>query len=1028
MPLNKQLHILMLDDNPADADLNAERLADAGLSFEYRRVENEHDYLRELPEFRPDVILADYRLQRFDGLTALRLARERFPFIPFIIVSGVLEEEAAAELFKAGAADYIRKGNIARLGTAVRNALQLKVAQEEKARAEEELKESYKELERRVAERTHQLAQANEVQKESAQRFLRIFNSNISGVAIVDFNGNVLEANDYFIGILEYTRQEFDQHNIRWEDMTPPEYLPLDYKAVEELKERGICSPYEKEYVTKRGNRKWVYISNIVLPGHEPKIIAFVNDITGRKRIEEALRREQALLQTIIDSIPVMLTIYDPSIQHMQINRNFVQATGWTPEDAKQDFMSKVYPDTFERERAAEFMQSLAPGWRDLTVTTKNGSKLASSWANIRLPDGRQVGIGLDIRERKQAEEALRKSEQEAQKRAEEAEEGQRTLVTLMDNIPEGIFIGEPPEGRIRFVSRYMTDITGVTREEFVGLLDEKVKTKIGMQEVSLTQAAKHLPLIRAIKFGEVITDDEWIIHPAGRSPITVLINARPVRDSKGTITGAVASWRDITERKKAEDALRRNEYELRTLVDNSPDIIFRMNRQLQYVYANPAYERITGRTKEQLIGNTNDQLGMPQPMVEFWRAEARTVIENGRERSAEFDMTGFFGKRYFFARLIPEFARTGLVDTVLVIARDITERKRAEEQIRYISFHDEVTGLFNRAFFEEEIRRVDTERDLPVSIIMGDVNNLKLTNDAFGHTEGDKLLKAIAESIRSACRQSDIIARWGGDEFVAILPKTDLATAGEIQRRIGHIARGREDTVLPPSIALGAATKEQQRQNIYQIIRQAEERMYDHKLSHSSENQEMVISCLLERTREVANDYAAHVERSHVLAGRFGKELGLPEDQMKDLHLLVDLHDIGDTAIPRDILTKPGRLNREEWNIMKKHPEAGFRIVKTYADTATISDEVLSHSEYWDGSGYPRGLKGKDIPYLARVFLIIDAYDVMTHPRPYARTYTREEATEELHRNAGKQFDPELVEKFIKITGDIQTPADIPS
>jgi diguanylate cyclase (GGDEF)-like protein len=306
-------------------------------------------------------------------------------------------------------------------------------------------------------------------------------------------------------------------------------------------------------------------------------------------------------------------------------------------------------------------------------------------------------------------------------------------------------------------------------------------------------------------------------------------------------------------------------------------------------------------------------------------------------------------------------------------------------------------------------------------------VNNLKLSNDVFGHEEGDRLLKTIANSIRKACRQSDIVARWGGDEFAFILPGTDRATAEELCNRIGQIAGESKGTVIRPSIAVGLAAKEQRGQNIYQTIRQAEQDMYDYKIIHAGENEGEVFSSLLARVRDRVTGYGGHLDRSRELGRRFGSEAGLNEELAKDLDLLIEMHDIGKAILPRETLAKPGPLTHEEWDIMKKHSEAGFRIVKTFADTSKISDDVLSHAEHWDGSGYPRGLKGKEIPYLCRIFQIVDAFDVMTHPRTYARYLTQEEALAELRRNAGKQFDPELTEAFIwMVTGGAEAKAPV--
>jgi diguanylate cyclase (GGDEF)-like protein/PAS domain S-box-containing protein len=434
----------------------------------------------------------------------------------------------------------------------------------------------------------------------------------------------------------------------------------------------------------------------------------------------------------------------------------------------------------------------------------------------------------------------------------------------------------------------------------------------------------------------------------------------------------------------------------------------------MRYVFVNSTYEHLTGIERDRLIGRTNKDVGMPKDQPDPWETDLKKVFNSGRERNIEFSFSGLFGKRYFWGRIIPEFDRNGSVETVMMVARDITERKQAEEHIRYVSFHDSVTGLYNRAYFEEEIGRLDSDRLLPVSFIMGDVNNLKLTNDTFGHSEGDRMLQEIAHILQEACRDEDIIARWGGDEFAVILPGTDVETARAICTRVKEIAKTKTATIIRPSIALGTAVKTDSEQNIYRIIMKAEARMYDNKLAESRQNQELVISSLLARSRQRWPGAESHISRALTLARTFGRALRLSDSQMEDIDLMIRLHDIGKVVIPDKVLRKPGRLSPKEWEKVRRYPEAGFRIVKTFAETARISDEMLAQRERWDGTGYPRGLQGEEIPYLARVMSVLDVYDVMTHERPYKQAITSDEAVDILRQDAGKHFDPDLVRKFI--------------
>lgn len=592
---------------------------------------------------------------------------------------------------------------------------------------------------------------------------------------------------------------------------------------------------------------------------------------------------------------------------------------------------------------------------------------------------------------------------------------------TILRSIPEGIVVFEAPDGRLLLSSIYHDLFTGMSAEaaKTPGPEDPPEFLKYfrflenGRQQ---TATIASFPAFRSLKTGAAVAAEPWQLKKADGTWADVLINSRPVRNSEGDISHAVMSWRDITRHKAMEAELRRKEFHFRSLVENSPDIILRFDREMRYLFVNAAFEQISGISRERFCGKTNRDLGMSEAHLKSWESAAEKAVARGRKVDFEFSFPGVFGERHFLGRVIPEYDDTGTVETLMLIGRDITERKEAEEHIRHISFHDNVTGLYNRAYFEEELKRLDTRRSLPLSIIIGDVNHLKLTNDTFGHSEGDRLLQTIAQIMRKCCRDEDIIARWGGDEFAVILPGTPEVTAKSICSRIQKSTEKHPTALLiRPSIALGTAVKTQADENIFSVISEAEEQMYEDKLIQSGKNRDVVIRSLLEQVRQKCPEHKAHMERLREIGRVFGHALGLKKRELDDLHMIILLHDIGKAIVPDAYIRKAGRLNEDEWEVMKRYPEAGFRIVKTFAETARISEEILSLREHWDGSGYPRGLRGRKIPLLARVFAIIDSYDIMTHDRPYGPAMSADQTLRELAQNAGKQFDPRLVEKFVQ-------------
>lgn len=356
------------------------------------------------------------------------------------------------------------------------------------------------------------------------------------------------------------------------------------------------------------------------------------------------------------------------------------------------------------------------------------------------------------------------------------------------------------------------------------------------------------------------------------------------------------------------------------------------------------------------------------------------------------------------------------LTETLLSHAAEALKRIRYEDRIRYMSFHDSLTSLYNRAFFDEELARLDTHRQLPISIIMGDVNGLKLVNDVFGHRKGDGLLRELADIIKGTCRMEDIVARWGGDEFAILLPQTDEKRANAICQTIRSRCQKSEFDPVQPSLALGMATKKEPGMDIQKVLKEAEDRMYRNKLMESRSARSSIITSLEKTLWEKSYETEEHARRMQDMAKAIGKSLKLSASQMDNLVLLATLHDIGKIAIPEEIIKKPGPLTPKEWEVVKRHPEVGFRIAESSPELGPIADAILAHHEWYDGTGYPRGLRGEAIPLIARIIALIDAYDVMLHGRPYKEPMTVKEALKEVQDCAGSQFDPYLVTLFVNL------------
>ncbi|MGE4549712.1 MAG: HD domain-containing phosphohydrolase [Intestinibacillus sp.] len=454
------------------------------------------------------------------------------------------------------------------------------------------------------------------------------------------------------------------------------------------------------------------------------------------------------------------------------------------------------------------------------------------------------------------------------------------------------------------------------------------------------------------------------------------------------------------------------------SILESCPEItVFALDTQYRYVAFNRKHQDTIlqlcgkpiciGTNMLDIITEEAERLRAKENFDRALRGEVFAVEETyGGEKFSH-----VFWQNYYS----PIVSHDGSIEGMTCFVLNITARKEMEAQRQYYSYHDKLTGLYNRRYYEDVLAAINQEQNYPISIVMGDLNGLKLVNDAFGHFVGDELLKLAAQAITSVCTPEDIAARWGGDEFIILLPQTASAEAESFVARVKEQCAKLQIHSVNLDISFGWSTLQNTEQDIHATIIHAENLMYKHKMSESKSMRSQTIHTIMHTLHEKNPREEAHSKRVGELSQKTGICMGLAETDVKTLYLMGYLHDIGKIAIEEGILNKPGSLTAQERDAIRKHPEIGCRIIRSSYENSDFAETILAHHERWDGTGYPKGLKGDEIPLFSRIISIADSYDAMTSERPYKKAMTPQAALLELQNHAGKQFDPEVVDAFIQ-------------
>ncbi len=730
------------------------------------------------------------------------------------------------------------------------------------------------------------------------------------------------------------------------------------------------------------------------------------HEITAIRKLEQELEKRENLYRTILSSVQDILFTLDIEERYTGIYGQWIERYHLTPEH----LLGKSVYDIFDRESARVHHEANQRALRgeyvvyDWSVVWEGEDRhFRTSLSPIK--EGNEikgiVGIGRDITE---------------------LERTQRLNQRLLDSVPYPVClvnrdrrilaqnkaterIAKSKVGDICWFKFHGVDILPEPwREEFeqTGVLPPEARCSFCRADEVLE---KQESIVEEVKLKDQVWETGWV--PLGSDTYLHYVI-------------------DITKYKEMEKQLREERDRTQKYLDLAAIIFLILNPQGEVAFINRRGSELLGYPPEEIVGKNWFRHFLPPEESARLEGVFRHLIKGEVEpvEYLENEILARDGTRRLIAwhnTILCDEA--GKIVAALSAGEDITEKRQKEKELFYMSSHDNLTGLYNRYFLEKEIERFDAARIFPIGAVVVDVNGLKLVNDSYGHERGDELLKITAELLQDVFQEPNVLARFGGDEFVVLSPHVSLEDLQRISRGIKERTRGVSLEGIPLSLSIGVGAKGSEDEPLREVIRRAEEETDREKLAESRSIRSAVIHALLKALEAKSYETEIHALRMEQLGLSIAEKLSLPSGEISRLKLAVMLHDIGKITIPEEVLKKPNPLTQEEWAIVKRHPESGYRIVLSIQEFAHVAEEVYAHHEWWNGSGYPRGLRGEEIPLLARIIALLDAYEVMCYGRPYKRPMSHEEIVAEFKRCAGIQFDPHLVEIFLTIlnnqTGD---------
>ncbi|WP_422477415.1 PAS domain S-box protein [Pleomorphochaeta sp. DL1XJH-081] len=658
----------------------------------------------------------------------------------------------------------------------------------------------------------------------------------------------------------------------------------------------------------------------------------------------------------------------------------------------------------------------------DADELAKRDAMVASTMENLYL--GRTVNILgtlaiiiVILLMLKMAVKRIRRGEELERKASKELHESHERLENVIEATRVGTWEWEVQTGRVQVNERWV-QLIGYTMGELDHLdmatwesyiyPEDLLRSRQLMQEVYDKNIVYYDHEYRMLH-----KDGHWVwIHCRGR--VTQW-------DEQGNALVMSGTHDDISQLKDIQHNLFLETKRLETTLLSVGDGIITTDAIGCIVMINSVAEQLTGWTKKDAIGKTFAEIFVTKDANTGKKGDnpVSRVLKT-RVKVELMDDTILVSKdgseRYVEDSAAPIQDDEGSLAGVILVFRDVTEKRMEQQRILALGLTDQLTQVQNRRSYITSLQEFDNNNDYPVAFMIADVNGLKLTNDAFGHDLGDQLLVTVATVLTEASSPDDVVVRLGGDEFVVLMPHTDEQSANNRMQVIKHKMEEKKVGPLPVSVSFGYAVKEHHGQESAMILRQAESRMYRSKITESPKVKRELIDFLLSWQHGQYPQEESHSKHVEQLSARFAKYLGLPEDSVDTIMKTARYHDIGKVAVDRKLLQKQDELDDYEWHDIKRHAEMGYNLLRTVPELYEIAEGVLHHHERWDGSGYPRGISGEEIPLISRIISICDTYDAIVGDRSYGGQRTHDEAITEILACSATQFDATLVSAFVKM------------